>query len=501
MAESGQGVKISQLETSPALNRSDYTVIVHSGTTYKTDLNSIQKYFNQDAADTVVQVESLKDRVSTVENKANSNAGSIAMINKSIDEKYNEVTIAVETNRNNISFLSDSIETVSSNVSSTVNLLSILIENPGLIEMLSALSGGEMLSDSIIQIKQDLNNISGAIDEALTSIYKVEDDTDYVRSYADEIFNNTLILDSTCLINEYYNNSFNPIIVDLDNFNEDYENKDIYCFGNSLLISGNTTYLSVNEEDGSLLSVRKNGSSTSIVDPPGKATFNINAIPIRGGMFMEDNGESHLNLIVRGDSNVAIYLTNSRIRNVDSILSVEINNTLLKSRSNVAAQGIDSDLKLFWSGDIESNGKIYFRASGTDLCANNLIGAIVPRLKASEVSELDVSLERIELDSNDLNSTFTLFVGVNGGYNGQEVPLSVEIIKTDETLASLTSNVFLNSFPRISWNNQASIAPTGITFNQIDSISISAYDDVRDSIASTFVDHDMLNGLTSIIDQ
>ena len=247
-------------------------------------------------------------------------------------------------------------------------------------------------------------------------------------------------------------------------------------------------------------------SEITLKTPSGINTFSIDGIPIRSNMLVTDNTDPNINvlrLMTKGDSEVAIYTTGSRIVNSDSGLSVSIDGNLLKAKSNDTAQGSDTDLRLLWSGNLKSQTQIEFLANGSNLLEDNLIGAIVPRLKASEIEQIEVSLDKILLESNSTTSPTTLRIAVDGGYNRQNVPLSIDYGIVNGNDVEVTDSIQLNEFPRINHTNIKEVSNQDqIAYNSISSITIYGYDDVRNEIVSAYYDREEdFSRLTAIIDQ
>lgn len=487
----GSGIKITQLPNPSGTSKSDYLVIVHNGNTCKTNLEAIQSFFYQDTSSTSKEIEKLKKQIDTLNGRVNSNALSIDSTNENLNTVFNDYVLNTQAvsqnNSDNISILSTNLETISSNVSSTVDLLSVLIENPELIEVLSALSA-EGISGTILELKKDISNISSVVENDLRpDIESTIAKNEYQDGYLDSLKKREEFA-STNLVNEYLYDSFNPLM--LKEYNGDYINIDKFCFGNSNLSSDGYAYLTVDESTGTLLSVKRNDSEeTSYVDPPGKATFDLNGIvPIRTGMF-EDAGDSRkLVLETRGESETSIYLSKSKFFTAESVLTIGIGEKiLLKSKSNEEEIGKDDSLELLWSGELPSKSRLSFAIKtppGSSICADNLIAAVAPRLKASETSLVDGNLVAIANKSNEGVGSFCLTVDFSNGYSMQSVPLSVNVFTVEEGQPQpqenlLTGDKTLNVFPRIEHNNSIDFTVNNTTMSQVSAIVLSFFDEIR----------------------
>lgn len=506
----GYGVKISQLDWASDVVPDNYTVLVQNSSnglkTTKAKISDLLDGVRKQDTELVEKVSSLEKKTSTLSSSLNNTINSLNTLKRNHSSDMTAVNgelyalsdavfgpvISFETRSGG---LVDKVEALSNSILAVSGPLSDLVSNPDLIsgiqELVEKLSGSD-LSTSIVEVSKAVEELSASLSVLEESVPEdFAKANNYIAAVSDKvngIYNNSISknLVNIPLVNAL--STFNPLYAET---NSNYEWYDRYCFANTK-IETEESFLSVDPENGEILSIDQD-NDYQILPMPGLATFELEGIPLRAGMFYNGN----LTLTTRGDSTVEIYLNNAAYSTDDNlVLSTLVNNSLVSKKSlKKTEKGSDIDLDLVWSGFLESNSKISFMtdSNATSISTYNLLGMVVPTLNRKEIEQVnDMGISLIDITV--IGNYCELNYAINGGYHLQNVPITANFSFSDERNdIEPTANFDLNISPSVNDLNRFSIANIQIgDITNLTSVKLTAYNDVLEqSLTATYEGEDL----------
>lgn len=499
----GYGVKISQLNWATNINAlEDYTVLVQEKSgNLETKRAKISELL-ESAGNSSIEMQRI---INELAQKVKTNTDDIIIINQDLslitgnyDSNFNSINSNIASLNNSIygyydnqtydyhEGINDRIQTISATLLGVSGPLSDLISDPNMISGLSVLIqkyGNSELSDDIIAAQEKIKILSADISSLEIEIENNSKEIQNLKDCFDALNKkiNGNLFDSNrqrLTTTKTYNYSlFNPINAEI--INDSYEYYDKYCFANTPVFDENPE---LSDDGYEILSGQFIDDTVTYYPMPGSADFDLDAIPLRAGMFNVENNNAVLELKTKGNSTVLIYLNDSSFDSSNSFkTNVYINYNKVHSNTNSSVS--QNDMRLVWNGELNSKSSIRFEVPLTGNATfdqHKLIGAIVPRLNLSENTPIRYVSILSAYYEPGVQTTFIVDYGINDGYSGQEVPLSL-IFNGGQTV--LTSMV-LGDFPRINYLDR------GKYFNAnpiagISSVQLVAYDEIsKETISS-----------------
>lgn len=494
MAEAG--IKISQLKEVNA-ELDDFTVLVQDGITRKTQISSIANLatggttagvneIRHDLRTLSVYTHSLYTN-ETIDGKISAVNGTISNVQSNIAAMENRLTSQMDNLNRKVDGLAQSLDELS-DLTDDPELLSSLTS---VIALLSGEDGQASLSniaDDVLKISSDLDQTKKELTPAVKQLEIAADGLlkDEIDSSKFSYENNSLVAVS---YNESYDFSYdknrfaniagandriieamlsgivaesagtqlcivlseNDSIPSIDDLEANYY--ETMTFGGRTL--SNVSMVSsiqeeINDEQISSISswyvletdnppeIVVSTSSVASIPFPGHDTFSLNMIPIRSGMFANnEDGTLTLRMRLSGNSDVAIYYANGSeiVDGHDCKAHILTNGEeIAKRRSESDVLANDTDLDLITEKRIKGGSYIELAIDGENLDdgdpsdnGHNLIAAIYAKRLPSDMKDLEVELVSAlnDKDSTGHVTGIEIAYRLHGGVTGDQYALSV----------------------------------------------------------------------------
>ena len=491
MAEAG--IKISQLKEVNA-ELDDFTVLVQDGITRKTQISSIANLatggttagvneIRHDLRTLSVYTHSLYTN-ETIDGKISAVNGTISNVQSNIAAMGNRLTSQMDNLNRDVDSLAQSLNELSDLtddpelLSSLTSIIALLSGEDGQASLSNIADNVLMISSDLEQTKKELTHAVKQLEIAADGLLKDETDSSKF-SYE----NNSLVAVS---YNESYDFSYdknrfaniggandrfieamlsgieaestgeetyvalNDNIPSIDDLEANYY--ETMTFGGQTL--SNVSMVSsiqeeINDEQISSISswyvletdnppeIVVSTSSVASIPFPGHDTFSLNMIPIRSGMFANnEDGTLTLRMRLSGNSDIAIYYANgSEIVDGHDCKAHVITNgeEIAKRRSEHDTLANDADLDLITEKRIKGGSYIELAIDGDNIengdpsdNGHNLIAAIYAKRLPSDMKDLEVELVSAwnDKDSNGHVTGIEIAYRLHGGVTGDQYALS-----------------------------------------------------------------------------